>query len=168
MGFYDYSAQRMNGKDVSMKDYEGKVLMVVNTASKCGLTPQLTGLEALYEKYRDEGFMILGFPCNQFAEQDPDDEVREACLLNYGVKFDMFKQIKVNGDEAHPLYKFLKAEQPAKFNLMKLIPKKEGGDKNDISWNFEKFLIDREGNVVKRIAPTTAPEKIEQDIKDLL
>lgn len=167
MGFYDYSATRMNGQDVDMRYYEGKVVMVVNTASKCGLTPQLKGLEALYEKYRDRDFVILGFPCNQFAEQDPDD-AREACLLNYGVKFDMFKQVKVNGEDAHPLYKFLKAEAPAKFNLMKLIPKKEGGDKDDISWNFEKFLIDRQGNVVKRIAPTTAPEKLEADVEALL
>ncbi len=168
MGFYDFTATKMNGQDVSMREYEGKVVMVVNTASKCGLTPQLEGLEKLYEEYKDQGFVILGFPCNQFAEQDADDQVREACLLNYGVKFDMFKQIKVNGDEAHPLYKFLKEEVPAKFNLMKLIPKKEGGDKNDISWNFEKFIIDREGNVVKRIAPTTTPDKIESDIKSLL
>ena len=157
MGFYDYEATKMNGQTVSMKDFAGKVVMVVNTASKCGLTPQLEGLEKLYETYKDQGLEILGFPCNQFAGQDPGDnkQISEFCLLNYGVTFTMFEKIEVNGENEHPLYTYLKNEQ-------------KGSLGNRIKWNFTKFLIDREGNVVKRYAPTVVPEKIEKDIRDLL
>ena len=156
MGFYDYKAVKMNGQEVSMEEYKGKVVLIVNTASKCGFTPQLKGLQELYDKYHEQGLEILGFPCNQFANQDPGDnsEISEFCSLNYGVTFTMFEKIDVNGDNAHPLYKFLKEE---KHGLMKAI-----------KWNFEKFLIDKDGNVVERFGSTKTPEKIEDDIKKLL
>ena len=156
MGFYDYKAVKMNGQEVSMEEYKGKVVLVVNTASKCGFTPQLKGLQELYDKYHEQGLEILGFPCNQFANQDPGDnsEISEFCSLNYGVTFTMFEKIDVNGDNAHPLYKFLKEE---KHGLMKAI-----------KWNFEKFLIDKDGNVVERFGSTKTPDKIEDDIKKLL
>ncbi|MDO5291584.1 MAG: glutathione peroxidase [bacterium] len=157
MAFYDYSAVKMNGQEVKMEEYKGKVVMVVNTASKCGLTPQLEGLEELYKKYGDKGLVILGFPCNQFASQDPGDnkEISEFCLINYGVTFDMFQKIDVNGENAHPLYKFLKEQA-------------KGTLGNKIKWNFTKFLIDTKGNVVKRYAPTTKPQSIEKEIEQLL
>ncbi len=156
MGFYDYKAVKMNGQEVSMEEYKGKVVLIVNTASKCGFTPQLKGLQELYDKYHEQGLEILGFPCNQFANQDPGDnsEISEFCSLNYGVTFTMFEKIDVNGDNAHPLYKFLKEE---KHGLMKAI-----------KWIFEKFLIDKDGNVVERFGSTKTPEKIEDDIKKLL
>ena len=156
MGFYDFKAVKMNGQEVSMEEYKGKVVLVVNTASKCGFTPQFKGLQELYDKYHEQGLEILGFPCNQFAGQDPGEnsQISEFCSLNYGVTFTMFEKINVNGDDAHPLYKFLKDE---KHGLMKAI-----------KWNFEKFLIDREGNVIERFASTKTPEKIEDDIKKLL
>ena len=156
MGFYDYKAVKMNGQEVSMEEYKGKVVLVVNTASKCGFTPQLKGLQELYDKYHEQGLEILGFPCNQFANQDPGDnkEISEFCSLNYGVTFTMFEKIDVNGDDAHPLYKFLKEE---KHGLMK-----------NIKWNFEKFLIDKDGNVVERFGSTKTPEKIEDDGKKRL
>ena len=156
MGFYDYKAVKMNGEEVSMEDYKGKVVLVVNTASKCGFTPQLEGLQKLYEEYKDQGLEILGFPCNQFGHQDPGDnkEISEFCLVNYGVSFTMFEKIEVNGDNAHPLYKFLKEE-------------KHGMTKK-IKWNFEKFIIDREGNVVERFASTKTPEKLVDEIKKYL
>jgi len=157
MGFYDFEANKINGTKCSMKDYEGKVVLVVNTASKCGFTPQLKGLEELYKKYKDKGLEILGFPCNQFAAQDPgnNSEISEFCLINYGVTFTMFEKIDVNGENAHPLYKFLKEEA-------------KGTLGNKIKWNFTKFLIDRQGNVVKRFAPTVEPSKMEKDILELL
>ncbi|WP_300381159.1 glutathione peroxidase [Clostridium sp.] len=157
MGFYDYSAKSINGKEVSMKDYEGKVLLVVNTASKCGLTPQFEELESLYKEYKDKGFEILGFPSNQFAKQDPgsNKEISQFCLINYGVTFNMFEKIDVNGEKAHPIYKYLKGE--AKGILSK-----------EIKWNFSKFLIDSEGRVIKRYSPTTKPLKLKEDIEKLL
>lgn len=157
MRFYDFKAVKMNGQEVSMEEYKGKTILIVNTASKCGLTPQLTGLEELYKKYKDQDFVILGFPCNQFASQDPADnkEISEFCLINYGVTFHMFQKIDVNGDNAHPLYQYLKQQAHGTF-----------GDK--IKWNFTKFLIDKEGNVVKRFAPTTKPEALEKDIRKYL
>lgn len=156
--FYNYTATDIDGKEVSMQDYKGKVVLVVNTASKCGLTPQFEGLESLYKKYNDLGLEILGFPCNQFASQDPGDdkEIAGFCQLNYGVSFKMFSKVKVNGDDAHPLWKFLRSE------------KKGALGSESIKWNFTKFLIDRNGNVVERYAPTKVPEDFEKDIKKLL
>ncbi|MDU4861561.1 MAG: glutathione peroxidase [Terrisporobacter othiniensis] len=157
MEFYNFKANKMNGQEVSMSDYKGKVVLVVNTASKCGLTPQFEGLEALYKEYKDQGLEILGFPCNQFANQEKgsNEEIYEFCQLNYGVSFTMFEKIDVNGKNAHPLYKYLKNE--AKGLLSK-----------EIKWNFTKFLIDSEGNIVKRYAPTVEPLKIKDDIENLL
>ena len=157
MEFYNFSAKNINGKEVSMIDYKGKVLLVVNTASKCGLTPQFEELESLYKEYKDKGFEILGFPCNQFAKQDPGNnkEIGQFCLINYGVTFDMFEKIDVNGPTAHPIYKYLKNE--AKGVLSK-----------EIKWNFSKFLIDSEGRVIKRYSPTTKPLKLKEDIENLL
>lgn len=157
MKFYAYKARKMNGQEVRMKEYEGKVVLVVNTASKCGLTPQFKELEELYKEYKDRGFEILGFPCNQFAKQDSgtNKEIHDFCQLNYGVTFNMFEKINVNGKDAHPLYKYLK--DSAKGLLSK-----------EIKWNFTKFLIDSNGNVIKRYAPTVTPSKIKSDIENLL
>ena len=155
MVFYDFKAKRLNGREVSLEEYKDKVVLVVNTASKCGFTPQLTGLTKLYEKYSDKGFVILGFPCNQFGRQDPDGEARNNCLINYGVRFPMFERIDVNGANAHLLFNYLKAEAGGILG-------------NNIKWNFTKFLIDRKGKVVKRFAPITKPEKIESYIMKLL
>ena len=134
-----------------------KTVLVVNTASKCGLTPQFEGLEKLYKEYKDKGLVILGFPCNQFANQEPGDEksIAEGCLLNYGVTFPMFSKIDVNGENAHPIYKYLKKELGGTLG-------------SKIKWNFTKFLIDANGNPVKRFAPTTKPEKLEGHISKLL
>ncbi|MDD3224848.1 MAG: glutathione peroxidase [Clostridium sp.] len=157
MKFYDFSAVKMNGKEGKMDEYKGKVILVVNTASKCGFTPQLKGLEDLYKEYKDKGLEILGFPCNQFASQDPgtNEEISKFCLVNYGVTFTMFEKIDVNGNNVHPLYKFLKEEA-------------KGSLGSAIKWNFTKFLVDREGNVIKRYAPVTTPEKLKSDIEKLL
>ena len=157
MNFYDLSAVKMNGETVSMSDFKGKVVIVVNTASKCGFTPQFEGLEKLYENYKDQGLEILGFPCNQFANQDAGEnsENNEFCQLNYGVTIPKFQKIKVNGKEAHPLYQFLKKEA-------------KGALSGTIKWNFTKFLIDREGNVIERFAPKTEPKEMEEEIQKLL
>ena len=154
---YDFVVKDNKGEDVKLEKYKGKVLLIVNTATKCGFTPQYDGLENLYEKYHDRGFEILDFPCNQFASQAPenDQEIDSFCSLNFGTKFDRFQKIDVNGENEDSLYTFLKKE--------------EGGILGGkIKWNFTKFLIDRDGNVVKRFAPTTKPEKIEKDIESLL
>ena len=155
--FYQFKAKSLQGKDISMKNYEGKVVLIVNTASKCGFTPQYEGLEALYKKYQDKGLVILGFPCNQFAGQEPGNETQigEFCSLNYGVTFPLFSKIDVNGKNAHPLYKFLKVQLPGTLG-------------NEIKWNFTKFLLDRKGNPVKRFGSTTKPEDITDDIEKLL
>jgi glutathione peroxidase len=155
---YDFDVNTISGKQVSLGDYKGKVLLIVNTASKCGFTPQFAGLEALYSELHAEGLEILGFPCNQFLKQDPgsDSEISEFCSLNYGVTFPMFSKIDVNGDNTHPLYQYLKAE--AKGLL--------GSEK--IKWNFTKFLVNREGEVIKRYAPNTEPKEIAADIKALI
>ena len=155
--FYDFKATTLQGEEISMKEYKGKVVLVVNTASKCGFTPQFEGLEALYEKYKDRGLVILGFPCNQFGHQDPgtNAEIGEFCTKNYGVSFQMFEKIDVNGDNAHPLYKYLKSSLGGTF-----------GD--SIKWNFTKFLIDRNGVPVKRFASNVKPKDIESDIERLL
>lgn len=155
MSIYDFKVNRLNGKKISLEEYKGKVLLIVNTASKCGFTPQLTGLVKLFETYKDKNFTILGFPCNQFGRQDPDEEDRKLCLLNYGVQFPMFAQVKVNGEDASPLYKYLKTKTGGLFGKA-------------IKWNFTKFLIDKNGKVVKRYSPFTPPERIEKDILSLL
>ncbi|WP_029034612.1 glutathione peroxidase [Salinimicrobium terrae] len=155
--FYGFKAKDLQGNEVNLETYKGKVALVVNTASECGFTPQFEGLEALYKKYKDEGLVILGFPCNQFGKQEPGDEksIAEGCVMNYGVTFPMFSKIDVNGKDAHPLFKYLKKE-------------KGGLLGSKIKWNFTKFLIDREGKPVERFAPTTKPESLEKDIKRLL
>lgn len=155
---YEFSAPRLNGKEQSLEDYKGKVLLIVNTASKCGFTPQFEGLEKLYGDLKDKGLEILGFPCNQFGKQDPgtNDEIGEFCQINYGVSFPMFSKIEVNGSGADPLYKYLKSE---KKGLM---------GSSRIKWNFTKFLVDRNGKVVKRFAPTDTPHGIRKSIEALL
>ena len=154
MSFYDYSAKLNDGRVKKLKDYRGKVVLVVNTASQCGFTPQYKGLQELFAKYKDRGFAVLGFPCDQFGHQEPgdDEEIRSFCEMNYGVDFPLFSKIEVNGEDAHPLYKFLKSEK--------------GGLLGDaIKWNFTKFLIDKEGSVVERYAPMTTPDRIAGDIE---
>jgi len=157
MNFYDFKAESLQGKEINMSDYKGKVIVVVNTASKCGLTPQYEGLEALYQKYKDQGLVILGFPCNQFGNQEPggSKEISEGCLINYGVSFQMFSKIEVNGEGAHPLFKYLKSKLGGWFG-------------SKVKWNFTKFVVDKEGNPVKRFAPVAKPEKMEALIKELL
>ena len=157
MSIYDYSVKDRKGNDVSIAQFKGKVLLIVNTATGCGFTPQYEGLEKLYKEYHEKGLEILDFPCNQFGNQAPgsNDEIHEFCTLKYNTTFDQFSKIDVNGENEAPLYTFLKKE---KGGLM--------GSK--IKWNFTKFLVDREGNVVGRFAPTDTPEKIEGDIKKLI
>jgi glutathione peroxidase len=151
---YQFNAVDIKGRGASLDRYRGQVLLIVNTASKCGFTPQFEGLEQLYEKFRDRGFAILGFPCNQFGAQDPgsETEIEEFCQLNYGVSFPMFAKIDVNGPSAHPLFAHLKTTAPGIFGTEK------------IKWNFTKFLVKRTGQVVARFAPATKPAKIEQAI----
>ncbi len=155
---YDYEFKLASGQTREMADFSGKVLLIVNTASKCGFTPQFKGLEALYEKYADRGLVVIGFPCNQFANQDPgsNEEIVEFCQLNYGVTFPMAEKVDVNGENTHPLYQFLKSEAGGLL-----------GSKN-IKWNFTKFLVDDKGNVLERFAPSTKPEKIAAAIESLL
>ncbi len=155
--FYDLSAKAINGKEIQMSDFAGKTVLVVNTASKCGLTPQYEGLEELNRKYRDKGLVILGFPCNQFGNQEPGDEksISENCLVNYGVSFQMFSKVDVNGEDAHPVFKLLKKELPGWFG-------------SNIKWNFTKFLIDKNGKPVKRFSPTTKPEAIDKHLQKTL
>ena len=155
---YDFTAKSLQGKDVPLSDFKDKVLLIVNTASKCGFTPQYAGLESLYEKLNAKGLAILGFPCNQFGQQEPGgpEEIGAFCQMNYGVSFPMFDKVDVNGPKAHPLYQYLKDEQPGVL-----------GTKN-IKWNFTKFLVDRGGKVVDRFAPMTKPEDIEKSIAKVL
>ena len=155
---YDFSAQTLAGKDVSLADYRGHPMLIVNTASKCGFTPQYEGLEKLYRGHKDKGLVVLGFPCNQFGAQEPGsaDEIGAFCQVNYGVSFPMFAKIEVNGAGAHPLYDYLKGE---KAGIL--------GSKR-IKWNFTKFLVNRDGKVVGRFAPTTKPADIEQAIARVL
>ncbi len=155
---YDFTCASPSGKPISLKDYEGKVILIVNTASKCGFTPQFAGLEKLYEDYKDRNFVILGFPCNQFGKQDPgsNDEITEFCQLNYGVSFPMFGKIEVNGSDADPLFQYVKKEAPGILGSQK------------IKWNFTKFLVDSSGKVTKRYPPITKPEEIASDIEGLL
>jgi len=155
---YDIPLKKINGEEVNLEQYKGKVLLIVNTASKCGFTPQFEGLEKLYKKYVDKGLVILGFPSNQFLHQDPgsNDEISEFCSLNYGVTFPMFAKIDVNGADTHPLYATLKKSAKG---LM-------GSEK--VKWNFTKFLVNKDGQVVKRFPPTTEPSKLAPIIQDLL
>jgi glutathione peroxidase len=155
---HDFEAKTLDGQPARLADFQGQVLLIVNTASECGFTPQFTGLEQLYAKYRDRGFAVLGFPCNQFGEQEPGtaQQIGAFCQKNYGVTFPMFEKIDVNGDAAHPLYKWLKQSAPGVL----------GSER--IKWNFTKFLIDRNGNVKARYAPVTKPEQLAQDIEALL
>jgi len=155
---YDFSASDIDGRERSLGEFEGKALLVVNVASKCGFTPQYAGLEQLQRDFAGQGFDVLGFPCDQFGHQEPGDEaqIREFCSLTYDVSFPMFAKVEVNGDHAHPLYRWLKHEG-------KGILGSEG-----IKWNFTKFLVDRQGQVVRRYAPTDTPEKIARDLPDVL
>jgi glutathione peroxidase len=155
---YDFTCKASGGSEKSLADYKGKVLLVVNTASKCGFTPQFAGLEDIYKEYKDKGLEILGFPCNQFGKQDPgsNGEITEFCQLNYGVSFQMFDKIEVNGGGADPFFKYLKKEAPGALGTQ------------GIKWNFTKFLIDAEGNVLKRYAPKDKPSAIAKDIGALL
>lgn len=154
---YDFTVKKPNGQEQSLSDYEGKPMLIVNTASKCGLTPQFKGLQEMYDEYQEQGLEILGFPCGQFNDQEFDniEETTEFCQLNYGVSFPMFAKIDVNGTKTDPLFTFLKEQ-------------KGGVLTKDIKWNFTKFLVDRNGQVVKRYAPTTEPEKIKNDLVKLL
>ncbi|NQV42632.1 MAG: glutathione peroxidase [Candidatus Marinimicrobia bacterium] len=155
--FYDFQANSLNGTPIEMSKYQGKVVLVVNTASKCGFTPQYTGLQKLHDDHHADGLEILGFPCNQFGKQEPGDAdtIKNECLINYGVSFQMFEKIDVNGKEAHPLYDYLKGEL-------------KGTIGKSIRWNFTKFLLDSTGKPIKRFAPNTTPEQIEKYIIKLL
>lgn len=154
---YDFTAKRLNGKEQAMNEFAGKTIIVVNTASKCGLTPQYEGLEKMYQENKDKGLVILGFPCNQFGKQEKGtaDEIESFCQVNYGVSFPMFDKINVNGPQAHPIFTYLKEELPGNFG-------------NNVKWNFTKFVIDKTGKPVRRFSPTTKPEKMEEFIKKIL
>lgn len=176
MGIYDYSVKKVDGSEVSLKEYAGKVLLIVNTATGCGFTPQYDGLEKLYAQYKDKGFEILDFPCNQFLNQAPgtNEEIVSFCKLKYDTKFETFAKIEVNGDNASPLYKFLKQEKPEETDngLMEGLHQKLEGifkvEKTEIQWNFTKFLVDRDGNVIGRFAPTVTPEELEEHISKII
>lgn len=179
MNIYDFKVKSREGKDVSLGDFKGKVLLIVNTATGCGFTPQYEGLEMLYKKYHDKGLEILDFPCNQFGHQAPgtDAEIHEFCTAKYDTSFDQFKKVEVNGDKAEPLFVWLKEQMPNEEvrglknkAAMAAVSKisKVAGDKGFIRWNFAKFLIDRDGKVVGRFAPTTKPEEFEDKVKQLI
>ena len=155
---YDFEARQINGKDIALSQFKGKVMLIVNTASKCGFTPQFGGLEELYKSYSGKGLVVLGFPCNQFGSQDPgaDGEIADFCQVNYGVSFPMMGKIDVNGPAAHPLYKWLSSEAPGLL-----------GSKG-IKWNFTKFLVGKDGQVIRRYAPTDKPEHFAKDIEAAL
>lgn len=151
--FYEFSAQRLNGENQALAEYAGKLVLVVNTASRCGFTPQYEGLEKLYQEFKDDGLVILGFPCNQFGKQEPGDagQIEQTCYVNYGVSFPMFTKLEVNGAGAHPLFNWLKQQLP-------------GFPGRAVKWNFTKFLINKKGQALKRFAPFTAPEKLRKFI----
>lgn len=155
---YDFQVQTIDGDETTLRPYAGKVMLIVNTASACGLTPHYKGLQELYDKYSEAGLAVLGFPCNQFAGQEPgtEQEIKEFCELNYKVSFPMFAKIDVKGEHAHPLYRYLVENAPA--------PYKTG----DIEWNFVKFLVDRSGSIIKQYSARTEPAALEEDIKELL
>ena len=154
---HQFSARTIRGEDKSLADYKGQVLLIVNTATKCGFAPQFKGLQELHDTYKDQGFSVLGFPCNQFKDQEPgnDAEVEQACQINFGVNFPLFSKIDVNGADTHPLYRYLKQQASGLLGA-------------SIKWNFTKFLVDQNGNVIKRFSPTTTPRKIESQIRKLL
>ncbi|MAY39662.1 MULTISPECIES: glutathione peroxidase [Spongiibacter] len=154
---YDFEINSLQGKPMNLADYAGKVVLVVNTASKCGLTPQYEGLQALYEQYRDRGLVIIGAPCNQFANQEPGDAgtIQGECLINYGVSFPITEKIEVNGKGTHPLFAYLKKAAPGTLT-------------NAVKWNFTKFLVGKDGQPIKRYAPTTKPEQLAADIEAAL
>jgi len=176
---YDYKALNNKGVEVDFAQYEGKVLLIVNTASKCGFTPQYDGLEALYQRYKDQGLVILGFPCDQFAHQEPgsNEEIAEFCRLNHGVTFPLMAKIDVNGANAAPIFEYLKTQAPteeykglkakATHTMLKGISKSVEKD-SDILWNFTKFLVSRDGAAIKRFPPTATPEDLEDDLKAML
>ena len=176
---YDFKSTGNKGNEVDFAQFEGKVLMIVNTASKCGFTPQYDGLEALYQAYKDKGLVIIGFPCDQFAGQEPgsNEEIAEFCRLNHGVTFPLMAKTDVNGANAEPVFEYLKAQAPgeeysgfkakATAKMLKGLSKSMEKD-SDIRWNFTKFLVNRDGTVIKRYAPTTKPEDIEKDIQAML
>ena len=157
MSIYDFKVKDIDSNEISMGKYKGKVLLIVNVASECGFTSQYAGLEKLYQTYKEQGFMVLGFPSNQFAKQEPasDAKIKIFCHENYDIHFDMFSKIDVNGETATPLYKFLKKEKSGFLSI------------NSIKWNFTKFLVDSNGNVINRYAPSTKPEDMEKDIEKL-
>lgn len=158
MSIYDFKVKTMDGKMQALSDFKGNIILIVNTASKCGFTPQFKELQELYQKFKEEGFVVLGFPSNQFMSQDPgtNEEIKSFCEMNYGVTFPMFAKIDVNGKEADPLYQYLTKEAPGTLGV------------KAIKWNFTKFLIDRNGNVVDRYAPSTSPSEIKVDIEKLI
>jgi glutathione peroxidase len=158
MSIYQFTVKTIDGEEISLKQYEGKVLLIVNTASKCGFTPQYKELQQIYEQYKDQGLVVLGFPCNQFMNQESgsENEIKSFCELNYGVTFPMFAKVDVNGVYAHPLFVYLRKQTPGILGL------------NTVKWNFTKFLVDAKGNVVKRYSPTTKPKDIVDDFVDLL
>ncbi|MBB3869072.1 glutathione peroxidase [Parageobacillus toebii NBRC 107807] len=158
MSVYDFTVKTIRGEEQSLADYKGKVLLIVNTASKCGFTPQYKELQELYEQYRDRGFVVLGFPCNQFGHQEPgtEEEIEQFCQVNYGVTFPMFAKVDVNGENAHPLFQYLKEKAPGVLGT------------KAIKWNFTKFLVDRNGNVVARFASQTKPSELKNEIEELL
>lgn len=158
MSIYSLQAKDIQGKEISLQDYKGKVLLIVNVASRCGFTPQYSGLEKLYQKWRDKGLVILGFPCNQFGKQEPgtESEIKEFCDSHYQVSFPLFAKVEVNGPHSHPLYQLLKTQAKGMMGS------------ESIKWNFTKFLVDQNGQVIKRFAPIEKPESIEKSIRDLL
>lgn len=176
MGVYEFQAKDIKGVERRLGEFQGKLLLIVNVASKCGLTPQYTGLESLYQKYQAQGLEIVGFPCDQFGHQEPgsEAEISEFCSLNYGVSFPLFSKIEVNGADAHPLYRYLRSQQPGQFDentpnaemlighLKKTYPELLGTDA--VKWNFTKFLVGRDGEVLRRYEPVVTPEEIERDI----
>ena len=176
---YSFKTLSNKGAEVELSQYKGKVLMIVNTASKCGFTPQYDGLEALYQKYKDQGLVILGFPCDQFAGQEPgsNEQIEEFCRINHGVTFPLMAKTDVNGENAEPVFEYLKSQAPTEeyhglkakgaAALFKTISKSVEKD-SDILWNFTKFLVNRDGTVIKRYAPVTTPEEIEKDLQEML
>lgn len=155
---YDFKVNTIDGKETTLEQYKGKVMLIVNVASKCGYTPQYDGLETLYKKYKEQGLVVLGFPCNQFSSQEPgsEAEIQNFCRVNFGVTFPMFSKINVNGDDTHPLYRYLKSQQPGILGT------------ETIKWNFTKFLVDKEGKVIERFGSSTKPLSLEEEIGSLL